>query len=433
MGKTLYLECKSGISGDMTVASLLDLGANKEELMAVLNGLGVEGFEVKIGRIQKQSIEACRFDVVLKDQPNDQHSDHEHHHEHHHGHAHHHGPDDHHHKHEHHSHSHGEHVHRNITDVFAIIDKSGLRARAKQLAKSIFTIVAEAESKAHGLPVDQIHFHEVGAVDSIVDIIAAAFCLDDLDISEVVISSLSEGCGEVYCQHGLLPVPVPAVLNIVSAHGLPLTITENKSEMITPTGAAIAAAIKTRDKLPEQFTIHRVGLGAGQKDFDRPNILRAMIIEEESPVSVDGIWSLEVNIDDCTGEALAYALEQLFAGGAKDAFFTPIYMKKNRPAYLLRVLCDADSIKAMESIIFTHTTTIGVRKSFLERSCLTREILNLESEYGPVQVKKVVFEGRERFYPEYESVKSVCQASGLPFQNVYSLIQALAESSGKQA
>ena len=303
-----------------------------------------------------------------------------------------------------------------------------MRPKAKQLAKKIFTIVAEAESKAHGLPVDQIHFHEVGAVDSIVDIVAAAFCLDNLDIGEVVVSSLSEGSGDVYCQHGLLPVPVPAVINIISTHNLPMTITENKGEMITPTGAAIVAAIRTRDKLPLEFTIRKVGLGAGQKEFDRPNILRAMIIEDQGQLQADGIWSLEANIDDCSAEALAFTLEQLLSEGARDAFFTPIYMKKNRPAYLLKVLCDSDTIKTMEKIIFTHTTTIGIRKNIMERSCLPREIIYLESEFGPVEVKKTSFDGHDRFYPEYESVRGICQRSGLPFQKVYSMIQAMAES-----
>ena len=299
MPNKLYLECYSGISGDMTVAALLDLGADQQVLLEGLESLNLPGYQLKIGRVKKNGIDACDFDVIL-DEPEHHHDhdhehdhdhDHEHHHdhdhEHHHDHAHdhdhehHHDHDhEHHHDHDHEHHHHHDHVHRNIGDIFAIIDQSKISDRAKQTAKDIFRIIAAAESKAHGIAEDQVHFHEVGAVDSIVDIVSAAICLDNLDITEAVVSDLYEGCGYVHCQHGLMPVPVPAVVNIAADNALRLRLTQTRGEMITPTGAAIAAYLSKGGKLPESFVIEKIGLGAGKKDFATANILRAFLIRD---------------------------------------------------------------------------------------------------------------------------------------------------------
>lgn len=300
MPNKLYLECYSGISGDMTVAALLDLGADQQVLLEGLESLNLPGYQLKIGRVKKNGIDACDFDVIL-DEPEHHHDhDHEHHHdhdhdhdhEHHHDHDHEHHHDhehEHHHDHEHdhdhdhehhHDHDHHDHVHRNIGDIFAIIDQSKISDRAKQTAKDIFRIIAAAESKAHGIAEDQVHFHEVGAVDSIVDIVSAAICLDNLDITEAVVSDLYEGCGYVHCQHGLMPVPVPAVVNIAADNALRLRLTQTRGEMITPTGAAIAAYLSKGGKLPESFVIEKIGLGAGKKDFATANILRAFLIRD---------------------------------------------------------------------------------------------------------------------------------------------------------
>ena len=293
MPNKLYLECYSGISGDMTVAALLDLGADQQVLMEGLESLNLPGYQLKIGRVKKNGIDACDFDVIL-DEPENHHDhdhEHEHHHEHHHDHEHEHHHDhdhehhhdhdhEHHHDHEHEHHHHHDHVHRNIGDIFAIIDQSKISDRAKQTAKDIFRIIAAAESKAHGIAEDQVHFHEVGAVDSIVDIVSAAICLDNLDITEAVVSDLYEGCGYVHCQHGLMPVPVPAVVNIAADNSLRLRLTQTRGEMITPTGAAIAAYLSKGGKLPESFVIEKIGLGAGKKDFATANILRAFLIRD---------------------------------------------------------------------------------------------------------------------------------------------------------
>ena len=279
MPNKLYLECYSGISGDMTVAALLDLGADQQVLLEGLESLNLPGYQLKIGRVKKNGIDACDFDVIL-DEPEHHHDhDHEHHHEHDHEHDHKHDHE-HHHDHDHEHHHHYDHVHRNIGDIFAIIDQSKISDRAKQTAKDIFRIIAAAESKAHGIAEDQVHFHEVGAVDSIVDIVSAAICLDNLDITEAVVSDLYEGCGYVHCQHGLMPVPVPAVVNIAADNALRLRLTQTRGEMITPTGAAIAAYLSKGGKLPESFVIEKIGLGAGKKDFATANILRAFLIRD---------------------------------------------------------------------------------------------------------------------------------------------------------
>lgn len=278
--KILYLECASGISGDMAVASLLDLGtpeekaARKEELLAVLESVPAEGFKVRISQVEKSGIAACDFDVVL-DEACDNH-DHDMEYLYgrlsggcgHRGDA-----------HAHHRNHSAVHAHRNLADVTAIIEASSASPSAKELAVRIFGIVAEAEAEVHGKPVSEVHFHEVGAIDSIVDILAFAVCFDSLDVDEVVVCELAEGRGSVRCQHGVIPVPVPAVLAIAAAHGLPLRVLDVAGELVTPTGAAIAAAVRTRSVLPERFTVKAVGYGAGKRVYDTPGVVRAMLVE----------------------------------------------------------------------------------------------------------------------------------------------------------
>lgn len=288
MGNTLYLECNMGISGDMMVASLIDLGVDQEKLKKALDSLCVSGYECIVSRVKKAGLDVCDFNVKLEHDNNDHnmeylyghtHEHNGHHHEHEHSH------DGHHHEHEHshheHGHSHGEHhhEHRGLKDIILIIDKSDLTDNAKNIAKRIFTIIAEAEAKAHGENIENVHFHEVGAVDSIVDIAAIAFCIDYLNIERVFVPNLIDGRGSVRCQHGIIPVPVPAVVNIITNHHIKLKLTNIEGELVTPTGAAVVAAIRTDDKIPEEFTIKRVGLGAGKRNYGRPSILRAFLIE----------------------------------------------------------------------------------------------------------------------------------------------------------
>jgi len=292
--KKLYFECYAGVSGDMTVAALLDLGADEKKLREALASLPVSGFSVKISRVKKSGLDACDFDVVLdEDHENHDHdmnylhghehlyeNKHEHENEHEHKHEHEHENE---HEHDHtHSHEHAHpHEHRNLADILAIIDNSGITPGAKKLASDIFGILADAEAKAHGVSAEEVHFHEVGAVDSIVDVIAAAVCLDDLGFAEAVISPVSEGRGTVRCQHGIIPVPVPAVVNIFAANRLEMHPVKIEGELVTPTGAAIMAALSKGETLPDKYRILSVGLGAGKRNYPTSGIVRAMLIEAD--------------------------------------------------------------------------------------------------------------------------------------------------------
>lgn len=457
--KTLYLECYSGISGDMTVAALIDLGADEKVLLDSLRSLKVDGYKVVIGRKMKSSIDACDFDVILEhdydhttnhhvnNQYTDyQHADHQHVNQHStdyqyanqqntdHQHTDHQNTDyqntvlqnsDHQHM------QLGHHEHRNLFEINSIIDQSEITAKAKELAKRIFYIIACAEAKVHAKSLEQVHFHEVGAIDSIVDIVAAAVCLDNLNIKNVIVSELYEGTGQIECQHGLLPIPVPAVTNIVSDYKLPLHITNVKGELVTPTGAALVAAIKTGDTLPKDMKILKTGLGAGKRNYSgATGLLRAMLIEDISTVTkhTDKVWVLEANLDDCSGEALAFAMELLFENGAKDVYYTPIFMKKNRPAYLLGVICNEEDIPELESIIFTHTTTIGIRKQETFRTVLPRIQKTVSTPYGEAIVKVCTHQNTVFIYPEYESVKVLCQKSGMDYMTMYHYIQDISQA-----
>ena len=469
MGRTLYLECYSGISGDMTVAALLDLGADQKVLEKALSSIRADGFRTEITRVKKSGLDACDFSVIL----DKNHENHDHDMEYLHGHsieqAHHVHTEEHTHVHDctetanghfcteesdygkehahteepgheeepfyteepergmedlhtektahgHRSfhtgesgHDHGHiHEHRGMKEIREILLNSEMTDRAKETALHIFQILAKAEAKAHGVSEEQVHFHEVGAVDSIVDIAAAAVCLDDLDITEVIVPKLCEGTGFVRCQHGTLPVPVPAVVNIVQQNRLTLKITDIEGELVTPTGAAIVAAIKTSDCLPEKFTVDKTGIGAGKRKYTCPGILRAMLItpekKKEDQVQKDVIWKLETNVDDCTGEELGNVMNLLFGAGARDVYYMPAYMKKNRPAWILSVICAEQDIFALEEILFRQTTTIGIRRSRMERSVLKREIQKLSMPEAVVTVKICTLpDGSRRCYPEYES------------------------------
>ena len=490
MGKTLYLETSSGISGDMFVAAMIDLGADPEALERALNSIPADGFMVEISSVKKSGIACCDFNVILdaahENHDHDMaylygpapvtaaapqeeahhchcheeeeahhchchedeeaphchcHEDEEAHHCHghedeeaHHCHchedeeAHHchgHGGEEPHHHHEHHHH-HGRH----LAEILGIIDATDMTDSAKALAGKMFHIVAEAESLAHHMPLEEVHFHEVGAIDSIVDIIAAAVTFDSLGITDVIIPCLTEGRGTVRCQHGVLPVPVPATMNIIEAYDMPLTIMEAKGEYVTPTGAAIAAAICTTHQLPKAFRIVATGLGAGKRVYtERTNILRAYLIEGNAmEEGKDEIVKLETDIDDSTGEALGYTIDRLMQAGALDVHYSPVYMKKNRPAWELTVICKKSRMEALEDIIFKETTTIGIREfPSVMRSILRRSQKQVETPFGIAEVKEVALPGERRFYPEYESVKAIAEKNHLPFAEVYHLVKALAE------
>ncbi len=450
MGKTLYLECSSGISGDMVVGALLDLGANEAGLRRALASLNVDGFDIVVTRKLVSEIDACDFDVVL-DEEHDSHDHdmaylyggldggkdhaHDHHHEHGHGHGH-----DHHHEHDHdhgHDHHHGHahaHTHRSPADIAGLIDAADLSPRAKATAHRIFDIVAQAEARAHGLPLEEVHFHEVGAVDSIVDVVSVAYCLDDLDVTEAYVTPLAEGHGRVRSAHGVLSVPVPAVTNIAAAHGLVFERRDQHGELVTPTGAAIAAAIRTMDEPPARYRVVATGVGSGKRAYDPPSSVRALIIEQvaDAPsapqaqgLGTPDLWKLETEVDDCTGEALGLLSQLLYNAGALEVHYLPVYMKKSRPGYQMEVLCSEAAIPALEELIFEHTTTIGIRRCPEWRTALPREIRTVETELGAVQVKVVTLpSGSTRAYPEHDSVVALAMSADISYQDALRLVFA---------
>lgn len=419
MSKTLYLECYSGISGDMTVAALLDLGADREVLKESLKSLPVGGFRTEITRVKKSGLDACDFSVILEQDNHDHDMEYLHgseksytgHHEHHHGHT--------------HSHEH-PHEHRGMKEITEIIQKSEMTARAKKMAMRVFGILAQAESKAHGVPVEEVHFHEVGAVDSIVDIAAIAICMDNLDISNVIVPVLYEGTGFIRCQHGQIPVPVPAVTHIAETHKLKLKITDIQGELVTPTGAAVVAAFRTSDRLPEDFTVLKTGIGAGKRQYRCPGILRAMLIRETTDLQIkDIIWKLETDMDDCGGEMMGHVMNLLMANGAREVHYTPIYTKKNRPAYTLTVICKESEREKLENLIFSETTTIGIRRVEMERTILQREIQKKDTPVGTAIVKACTLpDGNIRYYPEYENVAELAERNQLSFRETYDRIRS---------
>lgn len=444
----LYLECNSGISGDMTVAALLDLGADRQILLDALSSLPLTGYSIEIKDVYKSGIRACDFNVILDHDNHDHDMDYLHGHAHNmtdeHDHTHSHNLSDEHgqiHRHDHsmtvgdvhgHDTDESQHIHhhhhdaRNLNDITKIIQTGQLSSGAKDLALKIFQILAEAEAAVHGKTLEKIHFHEVGAVDSIVDIVAVAVCIDNLSPSGIVISALTDGKGQIRCQHGLIPVPVPAVTAIAMQNDLTLNISDVEGELVTPTGAAIAAAVRTATTLPKEFRIRRIGFGAGKRDYAATGLLRAMLLQPLSKDTHDTILSLETNVDDCSGEALSYTMQLLLDAGALDAFCIPIYMKKNRPACLLKVLCNPEQRAEMESIIFRNTTTIGIRIQEMQRTKLPRKIFALETPWGMADVKCCTYGNDTYYYPENDSVSRLAKQNGTGFTEMYNMIQAYA-------
>ena len=307
--------------------------------------------------------------------------------------------------------------------------------RAKELARAVFGKLAEAEAKAHGATPESVMFHEVGAIDSIVDICSVAICLDDLDVTEVIVPSLAEGHGTIRCAHGIMPVPVPAVVNLCQAAGIALVPAPVTGELVTPTGAAIVAALRTGNVLPASYAIERVGYGAGKRAYENcSGVLRAVLIASAgSDDAGDGdrstVTKLESDLDDCTGEALGRVVELLMAAGAREAHAIPIVMKKGRPGHQLEVICDGELAPTLERIIFENTTTIGIRSMDMRRHALPRTPGGIETPYGRVTTKLVVMpDGHVRAYPEYSSVIEACERAGASFQDVFRATQAAADA-----
>jgi uncharacterized protein (TIGR00299 family) protein len=418
--KTLYFDCFSGISGDMTIGALLDLGVDLAYLTSELRKLPVEGYELKASRVTRSNLSAMKFDVVMQgEEKHEHHHDHDHDHEHGHHHDH-----DHHHEHHGHSHSHG-HFHRKSSHILGMIRDSHLNANTRRIASEIFTKLAISEGKVHHIAPEDVEFHEVGAVDSIVDTVGSAIGFDALGIERFLCSAINIGSGFIHCQHGVFPVPAPATADLLR-HA---TIYQKhaQTELVTPTGAAILAATVNRFGNLNGFAAERIGYGAGTKQFaDFPNCLRLMLGEEQQTTSngqrSGDVIVIEANIDDMNPQNFGYVTEKLLAAGALDVFTIPIQMKKSRPGQLLQVLAPSDAVDALSRLIFLETTTIGLRKYPVDRTILDREFVDVDTEYGKVRIKVSRMNGEVvNFTPEFEDCARIAREKNVALKRVQAL------------
>jgi hypothetical protein len=391
--KILYLDCFSGISGDMMVAALVDAGVPPEKIEAELKKLPLSGYELQWGKVVKKGISAMKFDVIIENIEDDHH-----------------------------------HGHRHYSDIISMIRRSELSEEVKQRTEQIFYCIAVAEAKIHGIPVEKVHFHEVGAVDSIVDIVATAIALTELHIDYVVSSPVPLGCGAIRCAHGVYPVPAPATLEILQ--GVPVVSNHLPFELTTPTGAAIIKSqVNSYGPVPS-MKILAVGYGAGTSDLsDQPNVLR-VVVGEEVRIKTgepqlfhskeETVYILECQLDDMSGEALGYVMDGLFEKGALDVFYTPVFMKKNRPGVLLTVLTSETHVEQCAQFVLKETTTLGIRKGTCVREVLERDVVTVSTSYGNIRVKQARHKGKViRQMPEYEDVKEAARTHQATFLDVY--------------
>ncbi|MBO0526123.1 nickel pincer cofactor biosynthesis protein LarC [Clostridium botulinum] len=429
MRRILYYDCFSGISGDMNLGALIDLGVDKEYLLKELAKLNInDEFKIKINKDARKGISGTKVDVILKNSYEHNH-DHEHSHEcgHGHGHEHNHNHDhENNHNHEH-GHNHNHHHHRNLININKIIDNSELNNNVKKISKDIFLEVAKAEGKVHNKPLEEVHFHEVGATDSIVDIVGAAICLDYLKVDKVLCSKIQVGSGFVKCAHGTMPVPAPATAEILK--DIPMVSSEEiPFEATTPTGAAIVASTVYKFTQNKNFHIEKVGYGIGGKDLsDIPNVLRIFLAEnkqqEGNDIEQEEALILECNIDDMNSEIYEYVINKLLHEGASDAYITPIIMKKTRPAAKLTVLCENKLENIMKEIVLRETTTLGIRKYSVEKSMLKRKVEKVNTIYGEVSVKKSYLKGQVlNSKPEYEDCKKIALENNISIKEVYEAV-----------
>ncbi|MEZ0576727.1 nickel pincer cofactor biosynthesis protein LarC [Halodesulfovibrio aestuarii] len=421
--KILYYDCFAGISGDMNLAAMIDLGVDAEFLRSELGKLDLNSeFELEITKDSRSGIHGTRVEVHLRGEG------HAHEHDHTHGQH----KNSHHHEHTHHHHgkeglknscAHTHKPHRNFTDIKSIIMKSGLDERVKETSLNIFRKVAEAEAKVHAKPVDEVHFHEVGATDSIVDIVGAAICYHNLGVEGVWARSVELGSGVVHCVHGVMPVPAPATSEIL--HNIPISVGGTTHEATTPTGAAIIASLTDRFIDSPVMKIQRTGYGIGHRSETRlPNVLRAYlaVVEQECSGKSEARL-LQCNIDDMTGEMLGEAMDIFMEHGAMDAYFTPILMKKNRPGTLVSLLCGMDKEEYFKDLIFRHTTTLGIKSISVNKTALERSFERIEIPLGEVTLKHTHLNGVViRSKPEFEDCKEIARRNGIPISDVYDAI-----------
>jgi uncharacterized protein (TIGR00299 family) protein len=384
--KILHYDCFSGISGDMNLGAMIDLGIEKTWLTGELGKLNLEGWELLAERDQRHGISGTK--VTVKQTRH-------------------------------------EHAHRHLSDIENIVNSSSLDDRTKELSLKIFSKIAVAEAKVHGIPVDQVHFHEVGAIDSIIDVVGAAICFNELGVDEVYVPFVELGSGFVKCEHGKLPVPAPATAEIIS--GLPVRQGGVNFEATTHTGAATVATLGTDFSNGRQLKVIRTGYGVGQKQNpDIPNLLRVFLCEPagQADKGHDAVM-LECNIDDMNPEFFDHLSSRLFAAGAADVFLSNIIMKKGRPGIMLKVICETGLTDALKKVIFSESTTLGIRTFVFKKDTLERKFETIETEFGKVSVKRSFHEGKEvSFKPEYDDCKRIADEKGIPLKEVYSRIMS---------
>ena len=432
--RTLYLDIFSGISGDMFLGAMIDLGVEAEVLETELSKLNLDGYLINVSRKTKANIDGVKFDVHLLPKEGEAKSgssthshDHSHSHSHEHSHS--------------HSHSHDSdgHMHeRNFDDIKKLINNSSLSEWVKEKSVAVFRRVAEAEGKVHGMPPDEVHFHEVGAIDSIIDIIGACIALELLGKPLVLSAPVVEGTGWVDCAHGRFPVPTAATLEILTARGVTVNQCDEPHELVTPTGAAILAEFAERFELLKGVIPERIGYGLGTRDMHtRPNVLRAVLgqldafAEKSGPLDwhSDTVAVIETNLDDINAEHLGYFVETALKDGALDVFYIPIQMKKNRPGVLLTILCNGVDVDRFSEKILRETSAFGVRYRNVDRRKLQREQCTVDTSFGQVQVKLGRLNGKIiQASPEYESCRELASKKGVTLKDVYAAAQNALEN-----
>ena len=451
--KILYFDCATGISGNMAIGALLEICDGEQYLRDELAKLGVPGYQLNVIKRDSHGIDGTYVEVLEANTgiPVDAIHDgnknvgssatlvlhhghtHSHHHEldsspehhshgHYHDHEHDHSLDNHCHNHQDDNDNNHNHVHRTYADIKQIIEGSGITEAAKELSRSMFQKVAAAEAAVHGKPIDEVHFHEVGAIDSIVDIVSVAILMDYINPDRVISSVVSDGYGTIKCAHGVLSVPVPATSMMYKNEKIRFKQIEVPTELVTPTGAAIISTFAESYGLMPEMNLNKIGIGVGSRNIGGPNTLRVFLGEDvtaDGETQNDDIIVINSNIDDSSGEDLGYVLEKLMDAGALDVSYSPIFMKKNRPAYRLEVICRAETREKLSEIIFDETTTIGVRYYPVQREELTRVRTLVDTELGQIEAKQVsTASGHTYTYPEYESMKTIASELGISMKSV---------------
>lgn len=421
--RTIYLDCGMGAAGDMLMAALLELcPEKKEEFLGKMNGLGLPGVKVEAEPAVKCGITGTHMNVTVFGEEEESEDVHEHGHTHthtHDGHDHHHEEHDaHSHDHHHgdhvHSHGHSHHHHSTMAGIASIIDGLDIPAQVKEDMKAVYALIAEAESHAHGMPVDQIHFHEVGTMDAVADIAGVCLLFRELGADQIITSPVHVGSGHVHCAHGILPVPAPATAHILQ--GIPVYSTQVQGELCTPTGAALLKHFVKEFREMPVMTTSKIGYGMGKKDFERANCVRAFL--GDTAETGDEIAELSCNLDDMTAEAIGFAEETLFEAGALEVYTIPVGMKKSRPGILLTCMCRREDEEKMVELLFRHTTTLGVREHISRRFTLKRREETVETAYGPVRKKISQGHGVTRAKLEYEDLAAIAKKTGRPLEEI---------------